>query len=883
MEALLALVILVILAGPIVALVFALRAQGRANEALGRADAAHRRLDAMERVVRETRAARAAPEAASAAAEPPASPQTAPAAVAPERPVTAPPGAAPPVIPAPPILAAPAGPAPAPEEATPAVDEPSAPPPPFPPPPAPAPSAETPGFDWESLVGVRLFAWLGGAALFIGAALFLQYSIEHGLISPAARVALGLVVGAACVFGGDVVRAKADRAGQALSGAGVAILYASLFAGYSLYKLFDTTVTFAGMGLVTVVAGVLAAVRGAYMLAILGLVGGFATPYLLSTGEDRPVGLFLYVSLLNAGLVAITRKRAWPSLGLLGLVGTTVLFGGWSAKFLDAPRVGWAFLAAALLAALFAFAPWGGGEKLPLGRAVSVLGASAPFLLAVVAGGVSSLRVPPAVLVGFVALLTVGAILVSRRAEAPPLVVVAAIGSVAALLARSGKDLFPAERTTTLLLFLVPAALHLAAAFRARADETAAKVSRAGAAIALLGSFAVPIGVALDVEPRTEPILPLFLFGAALAVGLAILARRARADGFLVAAQGALFLLLLVLTVRDASHRVEEFAVPILAALLFFWAQPLLPSDAAPSRTAWFSSGFAPVLHFALLYAIARQSWDAGTLGALAIACGVLAFLMLRRALALLGDDDADATFAMALFGGVTLLFVSAAIPILLDREWITVGWALEAAALAGLRRRVPHDGLVAGSAVLAGAVFARLVLNPAVWEYHARTGTPILNWYLFTFGVPALAFLVAARLLDAEGAPKFARLPALLRAAAGIVLFVLVNVEVADYFSSGSALTFRFTGGGLAQDMAYSLSWGAYALILFGIGMARRSKAIRLGALVVLVLTVLKVFLHDLWAIGGLFRVGSIVGLAAALLLVSFLLQRFVLRKEEA
>jgi len=51
---------------------------------------------------------------------------------------------------------------------------------------------------------------------------------------------------------------------------------------------------------------------------------------------------------------------------------------------------------------------------------------------------------------------------------------------------------------------------------------------------------------------------------------------------------------------------------------------------------------------------------------------------------------------------------------------------------------------------------------------------------------------------------------------------------------------------------------------------------------LTMLVLTVGKVFLHDLWELGSLYRVGSIVGLAVALLGVSFLTQRFVLPKEE-
>ena len=116
----------------------------------------------------------------------------------------------------------------------------------------------------------------------------------------------------------------------------------------------------------------------------------------------------------------------------------------------------------------------------------------------------------------------------------------------------------------------------------------------------------------------------------------------------------------------------------------------------------------------------------------------------------------------------------------------------------------------------------------------------------------------------------------------AGITFFVLLNVEIADFYSTGPTLVFRLSGG-LAQDMTYSLAWGLFALTLLFIGIARSSKLTRAAALAVLLLTIAKVFLHDLWDLGALYRVGSIVGLAIALLAVSFLTQRFVFSKERS
>jgi uncharacterized membrane protein len=59
------------------------------------------------------------------------------------------------------------------------------------------------------------------------------------------------------------------------------------------------------------------------------------------------------------------------------------------------------------------------------------------------------------------------------------------------------------------------------------------------------------------------------------------------------------------------------------------------------------------------------------------------------------------------------------------------------------------------------------------------------------------------------------------------------------------------------------------------------RQKAPRIGALGVLILTMGKVFFHDLWELGALYRVASIVGMAVTLLLFSFLSQRFILQKD--
>ncbi|MBP1602581.1 MAG: rane protein-like protein, partial [Acidobacteria bacterium] len=179
----------------------------------------------------------------------------------------------------------------------------------------------------------------------------------------------------------------------------------------------------------------------------------------------------------------------------------------------------------------------------------------------------------------------------------------------------------------------------------------------------------------------------------------------------------------------------------------------------------------------------------------------------------------------------------------------------------------------------LLAAVFVRLALNPSVFEYQAR-GLRIWNWYLYTYLICAAAMFTGAFFLSRarRWMPGGLRLaPGLLTGAGTVLLFLLLNIEIADFYSGGPTITFNFSAT-LAQDLTYTLGWAVFALGLLGAGLLLRSRPGRIAALLLLVATILKCFLHDLGRLGGLYRVGSFVGLAVCLALVALLLQRFVL-----
>ncbi len=199
-------------------------------------------------------------------------------------------------------------------------------------PPAAAPPdrpATRPRIEWERWLGVRGAAVLGGIFLAVAGVLFFQYSIEHGLITKEMRVLLGSIAGAACFLGGEHLRRRGYAlTANATSGAGGVILYAAFWSAHQL-GIFPFGLSFVLMVVVTALCCFLAWRNESQIVAWLGLSGGFATPLLLSTGRDNPVGLFGYVLLLDLSFLFVANKRRWPLVGALGLLGTALIQGLW--------------------------------------------------------------------------------------------------------------------------------------------------------------------------------------------------------------------------------------------------------------------------------------------------------------------------------------------------------------------------------------------------------------------------------------------------------------------------------------------------------------------------------------------------------------------------
>src|SRR6266480_742408 len=333
-----------------------------------------------------------------------------------------------------------------------------------------------------------------------------------------------------------------------------------------------------------------------------------------------------------------------------------------------------------------------------------------------------------------------------------------------------------------------------------------------------------------------------------------------------------------------AHFKKEDASIPILWYLGFTTVFTIFPfifhRQFARKSTVWASAALAAPLHFYLVYDVVRTTHpNSGMLGLVPVAFAVPSLLGLAALLRLVPKDSPARNAQLALFGGVALFFITLIFPIQFDRQWITLGWALEGAALCWLFHRVPHPGLrIAGIALLLIS-FARLVFNPAVLEYHPRAATPIFNWYLYTYGIVSICLFVAARLLaPPRNLVLNKNAPPLLNSLGTILAFVLLNIEIADYFTKPGAyeLTFHFSGN-FARDMSYSIAWALFALLLLIVGIRKRNKAARYASLALLGFVLLKLFFHDLSQLQQLYRIAALIIVAIIAILASFLYQRFL------
>lgn len=185
------------------------------------------------------------------------------------------------------------------------------------------------GVSMEFAIASTWLLRVGIVILVMAVGFFLKYSIDKDIIGPMGRVGLSVLAGVAMLAGGlHMLGRKYHAFGQGLMGGGIATLYFSVFAAFHFYHMIDMVTAFALMIFITVCAGGMAVRVNSMLVAVLGILGGYGTPIMLSTGVVNFPGLFSYMLLLGCGVLGMSSWKKWHLLSYLSFLCTYVLFFG---------------------------------------------------------------------------------------------------------------------------------------------------------------------------------------------------------------------------------------------------------------------------------------------------------------------------------------------------------------------------------------------------------------------------------------------------------------------------------------------------------------------------------------------------------------------------
>lgn len=793
------------------------------------------------------------------------------------------------------------------------------------PPKPPKPPAK-PKDSLEKRLTERWAVWVGGVALALGGIFMVRWSIEAGLIGPALRCILGALLGLVLAVGGEALRQRwlagpklaplaEGYIPKALSAAGIAIVFASVYAAYALYDLLPAIIAFVLLAAIALAAVALALLQGPF-IALLGLVGAFAVPALVG-GDGGIPELMLYLLVVSAGGIALVRFRQWWWLSWVSHIGYAffVLLACAGPFAVGEKRwLGWFLLAYGLLVSWLATAPrispW-----VQVGKPIIL--SLTPFAFAVWGGGViASLLFIPAVRVvsyEMLALVPLGlaaalALAGGRREQifaaigaAPAIAIIALIG---AWHEPSLVDFRPDVARGTVLFEMLPVPesfLGTAAAFAALFGLGAFAAMRGAKAPVVWAGLSACVPLAIAVIGYLRIGTPANEIPWALVV-------LALAGAYLLAAR--------LLAAQRGDPRYEAalavYAVAMIAALGFALTIVL--------RTGWLTVGLAGLA--------AGTAWIYGRirLEALRYVAGIVAIVVLARLL--LNPYVLD--YAVGAWPIVNSLLYVYGLPSLLlfyaarELHRVRDDWATRAVEIGAIMlayglgcfeiRHAMNDGALAepiyrfgeqalqSNLALAvglillwvhgwsgrrhhlwlGRIFAAIaiihvVLVPLIasnprWVAVEVGEWPVVNWLLPAYLIPGLLIAAMALSLPAESKRRKA-----LGVLALLLGFTWVTLSVRQFFH-GTALDSSFTGDG--EWYAYSVAWLAGGILLLAVGIRTGLVVMRYASLALIALAVLKVFVFDMEALEGPLRALSFIGLGLSLIGLGWIYQRFVFNK---
>ncbi|WP_170416788.1 DUF2339 domain-containing protein [Ruegeria atlantica] len=788
--------------------------------------------------------------------------------------------------------------------------------------PSKAPAPETARDDRIAALGAWLrenwFYAVSALSLALAGIFLVQYGVESGLLSPTMRVTAALIFGAALIGAGEVIRRKFgddESAATAylpsvFSGAGLVTLFGGLLAARQLYDLIGPEAALIAMIAVALVGLVLGWFHGP-LLAAVGLIGAFASPFVVGGTSTNPgwlYGYFFVIAVLGLGIDTV-RRWAWISvLTLAGAYSSSLLL------VLTAPMTEPEYLVGVTALAVVAIAIpvrriWPDHE----GRMISEIIATSkglqwpefPTRLAFGAVTVSTVILSihwadsegefwlgVMLLVGLtLALLTWAG---NARALQDLTVLPAAgltwyvlvhgwdNGAVARRFAKTYAETAEADFpwTVTLLVALGALISGLAARRSFRATEYAA-VWAGGAAM-----FAPVLAIALELGWHPAEVIgayPWALHAVALAVMMVVLAERfARADGenrlrAALATLSALSCLTFacVIVLSSTALTIAFVALVVAAAVLdrrfglppmgcFIWAGVLTVTLRLVLNPGLDWAISAPVAEMAMVYVIAAAGFLAAWVilrpldrpvvvllleSAAWATAGILLSLLLLRWLEEFGDGGAhDSHWGLGLMSLIWLLLACAQV------RRFELGGKLNYVRYALALFFAAHGVIRLVQALTEANPLLNAQADPVL-------GLPVLNTLAIAYLLPAIVLALSAAWLPALH-PRWKQVCLGLATALGAVW---LGLTIRHVWQGASGM---YEGNGVSQPELYTYTMALLVIgaALFYQSLARRSDMMRKAGLAVIGLAVAKVFLVDIAGLGGLIRVFSLLALGLAL-----------------
>ena len=659
--------------------------------------------------------------------------------------------------------------------------------------------------EWEALIGGKLLNRIGALALIIGVGFFLKYAFDNNWITESMRVGVGLLAGAVALIAAAHSSGRGYQIfAQGLVGAGIAILYLSVYASFNFYHLVSQQVAFLCMSVVTVVTFTQAFRYDSIAVSVIGWLGGFLTPFLLSTGEANEVGLFTYVALLDIGiLIVLTRKDKWMILEPLALGGTYVLFFLWFDNYYSHEN-----LAVTLL---FLCIFWGMFHMLDLLRSVR---------------GTATYPEARRLFATFHALFFSTAVYGTVRPEgnhwaAGATLVIGILYFTSTLLASRMRPEFQSSSVQFMLTAIILLVIATALEFKGFTTVACWSIE---ALLLFWGGVRWRLGFVWMSALALFGLSVLTLFGTNGAIAFTPVTEftpflNQRASTFLT----------LLVSIAVSAHlclRVEDKKGNIVREILHYgWS----------------------ILLFLLITVEINDSF--------------------RRMLQNASGADSD-SIGFNRFLTLAVAWAAYSLPLV----WIGLRQQLRPVLFSGL--------WISLVAIILGCI------RGIAYVPIERFGLLLNERALVILLLIGAAALLARWLKDSNQFSGWTwEIRGVIGVATVILILVLLTGETRDYFEKGISLLERGTGSRgepeqlvrleNLKQLSLSSGWLLYSIGLMAVGLWRRDRGLRIQAIVLFGISIVKIFIYDLSFLDTLYRIFSFIGLGLILLMVSYLYQR--------